>query len=143
MKDRTCASSASEASERKALWCDTSAITPERSLSSAQSADEASPSTGLSVDTGDLKVAMMQMCQSVQNLCMLTFFCFTSGGCLKESSSEQQDAVTEKQVSVDGLTTATVIAEDPHAVLVEFSSVVADTQEYIFKVTAYSKQAET
>ncbi|XP_037544284.1 transcription factor E4F1 [Nematolebias whitei] len=57
----------------------------------------------------------------------------SKGGCLKESCSEQQDAVTETQTSEDGLTTATVIAEDPHAVLVEFSSVVADTQEYIFK----------
>lgn len=66
-KDLMCASSATEASERKALWCDTSAITPERSRSSAQSADEASPSTGLSVDTGDLKVAMMQTCQLVLN----------------------------------------------------------------------------
>lgn len=29
---------------------------------------------------------------------------------------------------------ATVLAEDPHTVLVEFSSVVADTQEYIIEV---------
>ena len=28
----------------------------------------------------------------------------------------------------------TVLAEDPHTVLVEFSSVVADTQEYIIEV---------
>lgn len=39
------------------------------------------------------------------------------GGCQKEDPSEQQ----------------AVISEDPHAVLVEFSSVVADTQEYIIK----------
>lgn len=31
-------------------------------------------------------------------------------------------------------TAATVLAEDPHTVLVEFSSVVADTQEYIIEV---------
>lgn len=31
---------------------------------------------------------------------------------------------------------ATVLAEDPHTVLVEFSSVVADTQEYIIEVCA-------
>lgn len=29
---------------------------------------------------------------------------------------------------------ATVLAEDPHTVLVQFSSVVADTQEYIIEV---------
>lgn len=31
---------------------------------------------------------------------------------------------------------AAVLAEDPHTVLVEFSSVVADTQEYIIEVGA-------
>ncbi|CAL9693380.1 unnamed protein product [Knipowitschia caucasica] len=41
------------------------------------------------------------------------------GGCQKEDSSEQ--------------VTAAAATEDPHAVLVEFSSVVADTQEYIIK----------
>lgn len=35
---------------------------------------------------------------------------------------------------MDSLATAAIISEDPHAVLVEFSSVVADTQEYIIKV---------
>lgn len=58
------------------------------------------------------------------------------GGCHKEESSEQQDEqVTEEQASVDSLATAAIISshEDPHAVLVEFSSVVADTQEYIIK----------
>lgn len=42
------------------------------------------------------------------------------GGCQKDDSSEQQ-------------ATTAIISEDPHAVLVEFSSVVADTQEYIIK----------
>lgn len=41
---------------------------------------------------------------------------------------------------MDGLTTAAIISEDPHAVLVEFSSVVADTQEYIIKVRATGEQ---
>ncbi|XP_017277322.1 transcription factor E4F1 isoform X1 [Kryptolebias marmoratus] len=64
------------------------------------------------------------------------------GGCQKESSSEQQDAVTEEQASVDGLTTAAVVSEDPHAVLVEFSSVVADTQEYIIKTQTEEEMQE-
>ncbi|XP_044036896.1 transcription factor E4F1 [Siniperca chuatsi] len=55
------------------------------------------------------------------------------GGCHKDDSSEQQGALTEEQASVDSLATAAIISEDPHAVLVEFSSVVADTQEYIIK----------
>ncbi|KAI3359877.1 hypothetical protein L3Q82_014226, partial [Scortum barcoo] len=55
------------------------------------------------------------------------------GGCHKDESSEQQGVITEEQASVDSLTTAAIISEDPHAVLVEFSSVVADTQEYIIK----------
>lgn len=42
------------------------------------------------------------------------------GGCQKEDTSEQQ-------------ATTAIISDDPHAVLVEFSSVVADTQEYIIK----------
>ncbi len=57
------------------------------------------------------------------------------GGCQKEDSSEQQDAVTEEPAPVDSVATAAIISEDPHAVLVEFSSVVADTQEYIIKVS--------
>uniref|UniRef100_A0A8C9Z9D3 Transcription factor E4F1 n=1 Tax=Sander lucioperca TaxID=283035 RepID=A0A8C9Z9D3_SANLU len=55
------------------------------------------------------------------------------GGCQKDDSSEQQDAITEEQASVDSLATEAINSEDPHAVLVEFSSVVADTQEYIIK----------
>lgn len=64
------------------------------------------------------------------------WFLFPPGGCHKDDSGEQQGAITEEQASVDGLTTAAIISEDPHAVLVEFSSVVADTQEYIIKVRA-------
>ncbi|XP_070704272.1 transcription factor E4F1 [Pempheris klunzingeri] len=55
------------------------------------------------------------------------------GGCQKDNCSEQENVVTEEQASVDSLATAAIISEDPHAVLVEFSSVVADTQEYIIK----------
>ncbi|XP_068606222.1 transcription factor E4F1 [Brachionichthys hirsutus] len=55
------------------------------------------------------------------------------GGCHREDSSEQETVLTEEQASVDGHATAAIISEDPHAVLVEFSSVVADTQEYIIK----------
>lgn len=50
-----------------------------------------------------------------------------TGGCLLE--------VEELLVSEESPTTAaTVLSEDPHTVLVEFSSVVADTQEYIIEV---------
>lgn len=40
----------------------------------------------------------------------------------------------ELLVSQESPAAATVLAEDPHTVLVEFSSVVADTQEYIIEV---------
>lgn len=62
------------------------------------------------------------------------------GGCHKEDSGEQQAVATEDQASVDSLATAAIISEDPHAVLVEFSSVVADTQEYIIKVSHRESQ---
>ncbi|XP_076998262.1 transcription factor E4F1 isoform X2 [Tamandua tetradactyla] len=53
----------------------------------------------------------------------------TKGGCLLE--------VEELLVSEEGPSAAAaVLAEDPHTVLVEFSSVVADTQEYIIEATA-------
>lgn len=41
--------------------------------------------------------------------------------------------VSEEQASADSLATAAIMSDDPHAVLVEFSSVVADTQEYIIR----------
>ncbi|MEQ2208901.1 hypothetical protein XENOCAPTIV_018808 [Xenoophorus captivus] len=65
---------------------------------------------------------------------------FTPGGCNKENSNEQQGAVAGEQAAVDSLSTEEVIAEDPHAVLVEFSSVVADTQEYIIKIMKVVQQ---
>ncbi|XP_025130754.1 transcription factor E4F1 isoform X4 [Bubalus kerabau] len=53
----------------------------------------------------------------------------TKGGCLLE--------VEELLVSEESPTAAAaVLTEDPHTVLVEFSSVVADTQEYIIEATA-------
>uniref|UniRef100_A0A2K5F8W8 E4F transcription factor 1 n=1 Tax=Aotus nancymaae TaxID=37293 RepID=A0A2K5F8W8_AOTNA len=53
----------------------------------------------------------------------------TKGGCLLE--------VEELLVSEESPAAATtVLTEDPHTVLVEFSSVVADTQEYIIEATA-------
>nr|XP_044603097.1 transcription factor E4F1 isoform X2 [Equus asinus] len=53
----------------------------------------------------------------------------TKGGCLLE--------VEELLVSQESpAAAATVLTEDPHTVLVEFSSVVADTQEYIIEATA-------
>ncbi|XP_061605376.1 transcription factor E4F1 isoform X2 [Phyllopteryx taeniolatus] len=61
------------------------------------------------------------------------------GGCHKDESGKQQQqreeelVVTEEQVSGENLATTAIITEDPHALLVEFSSVVADTQEYIIK----------
>ncbi|XP_035303091.1 transcription factor E4F1 isoform X2 [Cricetulus griseus] len=53
----------------------------------------------------------------------------TKGGCLLEV---EEVVVSEESPSA----AATVLAEDPHTVLVEFSSVVADTQEYIIEATA-------
>ncbi|KAM5227283.1 transcription factor E4F1 isoform 2-T2 [Ctenodactylus gundi] len=53
----------------------------------------------------------------------------TKGGCLLEV---EELLVSEESPSAS----TTVLAEDPHTVLVEFSSVVADTQEYIIEATA-------
>ncbi|XP_028267992.1 transcription factor E4F1 isoform X2 [Parambassis ranga] len=64
------------------------------------------------------------------------------GGCRKDDSNEQESDVTEEQASVDNLATAAIISEDPHAVLVEFSSVVADTQEYIIKTQTEEEMQE-
>uniref|UniRef100_A0A8C5VM68 E4F transcription factor 1 n=1 Tax=Microcebus murinus TaxID=30608 RepID=A0A8C5VM68_MICMU len=53
----------------------------------------------------------------------------TKGGCLLEV---EELLVSEESPEA----AATVLAEDPHTVLVEFSSMVADTQEYIIEATA-------
>uniref|UniRef100_A0A8B9S4K0 Transcription factor E4F1 n=1 Tax=Apteryx owenii TaxID=8824 RepID=A0A8B9S4K0_APTOW len=57
----------------------------------------------------------------------------TKGGCLLALKEVEEVMVSEESQSADNLA-ATVISEDPHTVLVEFSSVVADTQEYIIEV---------
>ncbi|PKU35517.1 transcription factor hypothetical protein [Limosa lapponica baueri] len=54
------------------------------------------------------------------------------GGCLLALKEVEEVMVSEESQSADNLA-ATVISEDPHTVLVEFSSVVADTQEYIIE----------
>ncbi|XP_038618174.1 transcription factor E4F1 [Tachyglossus aculeatus] len=64
----------------------------------------------------------------------------TKGGCLLALKEVEEVMVSEESQSADGLA-ATVISEDPHTVLVEFSSVVADTQEYI--IEAATEDAET
>ncbi|XP_042636707.1 transcription factor E4F1 [Orycteropus afer afer] len=53
----------------------------------------------------------------------------TKGGCLLEV----EDMLVPQESPAAA---ATVLAEDPHTVLVEFSSMVADTQEYIIEATA-------
>ncbi len=58
-----------------------------------------------------------------------------SGGCLavQQKDSELEGDSEEQEVSAESIA-ATIVSDDPHAVLVEFSSVVADTQEYIIGV---------
>ncbi|NXX81099.1 E4F1 factor, partial [Urocolius indicus] len=56
----------------------------------------------------------------------------TKGGCLLALKEVEEVIMSEESQSADNLA-ATVISEDPHTVLVEFSSVVADTQEYIIE----------
>ncbi|XP_027512193.1 transcription factor E4F1 [Corapipo altera] len=58
----------------------------------------------------------------------------TKGGCLVAMKEVEEVMVSEESQSADNLA-ATVISEDPHTVLVEFSSVVADTQEYIIETS--------
>ncbi|NXF01114.1 E4F1 factor, partial [Smithornis capensis] len=58
----------------------------------------------------------------------------TKGGCLVAVKEVEEVMVSEESQSADNLA-ATVISEDPHTVLVEFSSVVADTQEYIIETS--------
>lgn len=69
------------------------------------------------------------------NQILTAFFFSPPGGCQRDETGPQEAAATEEQASDDSLATAAIISEDPHAVLVEFSSVVADTQEYIIKVS--------
>ncbi|XP_029584573.1 transcription factor E4F1 isoform X3 [Salmo trutta] len=67
------------------------------------------------------------------------------GGCYagqKEGSGEEGMLVSEEQASADSLATAAIMSDDPHAVLVEFSSVVADTQEYIIRAPGEEEEEE-
>ncbi|XP_026559870.1 transcription factor E4F1 isoform X2 [Pseudonaja textilis] len=59
----------------------------------------------------------------------------TKGGCLLALKEAEEAVGSEEGQSADRLA-ATVISEDPPTVLVEFSSVVADTQEYIIETAA-------
>ncbi|XP_075035440.1 transcription factor E4F1 isoform X2 [Mixophyes fleayi] len=63
----------------------------------------------------------------------------TKGGCVVPPHTAGQ-IVSENSNSSETMTT-TLLSEDPHTVLVEFSSVVADTQEYI--IEAASEELET
>ncbi|XP_072917153.1 transcription factor E4F1 isoform X1 [Hemitrygon akajei] len=56
------------------------------------------------------------------------------GGCHIGCKALDQVEVSPGGQSADSVTTA-IISDDPHAVLVEFSSMVANTQEYIIKQT--------
>ncbi|XP_078274010.1 transcription factor E4F1 isoform X4 [Rhinoraja longicauda] len=55
------------------------------------------------------------------------------GGCHVGCKELDQVEVSSGDQSTDSIATA-IITDDPHTVLVEFSSMVADTQEYIIKV---------
>lgn len=68
------------------------------------------------------------------------FLEFHAGGCLLTMKEVEEVIVSEESQSADNLAAA-VLSEDPHTVLVEFSSVVADTQEYIIEVRRDSQPA--
>uniref|UniRef100_A0AAY5EBM6 Transcription factor E4F1 n=1 Tax=Electrophorus electricus TaxID=8005 RepID=A0AAY5EBM6_ELEEL len=59
----------------------------------------------------------------------------SKGGCFAVQQKESEQAALSSEEQQDSVA-ATIISEDPHAVLVEFSSVVADTQEYIIGASA-------
>ncbi|XP_076853379.1 transcription factor E4F1-like isoform X1 [Brachyhypopomus gauderio] len=59
----------------------------------------------------------------------------SKGGCFAVQQKESEQTALSSEEQQDSVA-ATIISEDPHAVLVEFSSVVADTQEYIIGTSA-------
>ncbi|XP_039629866.1 transcription factor E4F1 isoform X2 [Polypterus senegalus] len=59
------------------------------------------------------------------------------GGCFAGTKESEPAEVSEEDNTADSIA-ATIISEDPHTVLVEFSSVVADTQEYIIEAPGES-----
>uniref|UniRef100_A0A3B5M0S8 Transcription factor E4F1 n=1 Tax=Xiphophorus couchianus TaxID=32473 RepID=A0A3B5M0S8_9TELE len=70
------------------------------------------------------------------------FKCPKCGRGFAEHGTLNRHMRAKGQGDAQNLCAAEVITEDPHAVLVEFSSVVADTQEYIIKVGAKEMQQE-
>ncbi|KAF7698109.1 transcription factor E4F1 [Silurus meridionalis] len=65
----------------------------------------------------------------------------SKGGCSVGQQESEHIMTPEEEQECDRMAAA-IISDDPHAVLVEFSSVVADTQEYIIGATAETTQAE-
>ncbi|KAM9392737.1 transcription factor E4F1 isoform 1-T2 [Pholidichthys leucotaenia] len=66
----------------------------------------------------------------------------SKGGCNKGGPNEETYVLSEEEVPMESPGAVSIISEDPHAVLVEFSSVVADTQEYIIKSQIEEVQQE-
>lgn len=64
----------------------------------------------------------------------LIILLLSGGGCQVGCKELDQVEVSSGDQSADSVATA-IITDDPHTVLVEFSSMVADTQEYIIKVS--------
>ncbi|KAM4698693.1 transcription factor E4F1 [Rhinophrynus dorsalis] len=66
----------------------------------------------------------------------------TKGGCmLLLSLKKPENAASAEESNSADLEETTVLSEEPHTVLVEFSSVVADTQEYIIEAAAEDSEA--
>ncbi|XP_066432652.1 transcription factor E4F1 isoform X2 [Eleutherodactylus coqui] len=64
----------------------------------------------------------------------------TKGGCVILQHSEQADHTATENSNSSETMSSTTASEEPHTMLVEFSSVVADTQEYIIET---SEEIET
>nr|XP_033769969.1 transcription factor E4F1 isoform X2 [Geotrypetes seraphini] len=64
----------------------------------------------------------------------------TKGGCLLALKEAEEETLMEEEEQTESVA-ATLLSEDPHTVLVEFSSVVADTQEYIIEATAEDSES--
>nr|XP_033769973.1 transcription factor E4F1 isoform X6 [Geotrypetes seraphini] len=62
------------------------------------------------------------------------------GGCLLALKEAEEETLMEEEEQTESVA-ATLLSEDPHTVLVEFSSVVADTQEYIIEATAEDSES--
>ncbi|XP_071976149.1 transcription factor E4F1 isoform X2 [Engystomops pustulosus] len=64
----------------------------------------------------------------------------TKGGCVVLQNSEQTDQTATDNSNSSEAMSSTTASEEPHTMLVEFSSMVADTQEYIIET---SEELET